>query len=817
MRLKSDPPHAHAERVGTVIGGRYQLRRLLGAGGMGAVYEAIDAQEHLFAVKVLDENGASDTREARSRFAREARTTTDLQSPNIARTVDSGVDAATGAPYLVMDLLVGEDLEALLAKTGPLHPTVAVRIVLQICRALAVAHAKGIIHRDLKPSNVFLQHSAHGEVVVKVCDFGIAKILFSGDESLTASGSMIGTPHYMAPEQAVNSKRVDARADVWSVAMLLYRALTGRAAFEHIMALPQLVITLSAKESPPLQEHAPWIDPDLARVVHGALLRDVDARCPSVGALADALRPFGGETEAVFASMLIGVGEEVRELRAPPATLPSRWHDVERRPSSGALAAAPANDADVDRLIGQTLGGRYTLVRLLGAGGMGAVYEARGPDDARVAVKVVLSDADRRKPAMIRRFVREARAAMSIQSAHVVRVIDADADPEEGLPFIVMEYLDGIDVDRLIKSKGALEPAPIVRLFIHACRGLAAAHALGIVHRDIKPANIFLDHGAGGEIVAKICDFGIAKRTIVSETDDTTMDLTRTGGVVGSPMYMSPEQARNAKNVDSRSDIWSLSISLYEALCGQKPWRGTSVGELIIAIATQHPRPLQEVAPWIPPGLAAAVHRGLRREAQDRFATVDELAAALEPFASREAVDSSSLASVSAARRASIAPRAPDVWIDGGSTTAAATSHAGPGTTLPTRRRTARMAVALGGVAFVVVAGVWLARSNQPPVATPHAASAPSNVAGSPIASSASALTEGAGATASTAAPVVNVAPPQAASTSSVPSPKLGKPKAPSNVTTASASVKALPSVSTAAPVATPSTTATGPIGASTF
>jgi serine/threonine protein kinase len=129
----------------------------------------------------------------------------------------------------------------------------------------------------------------------------------------------------------------------------------------------------------------------------------------------------------------------------------------------------------------------------------------------------------------------------------------------------------GRDLSALIRSGGPLEPAPVARIFMQACRGLADAHKLGIVHRDIKPANIFLHELPTGEIVTKICDFGVAKKIIASDGDETATDLTRTGGVLGSPMYFSPEQSKNAKHVDHRTDIWSLAVSLYEAVSGRWP------------------------------------------------------------------------------------------------------------------------------------------------------------------------------------------------------------------------------------------------------
>jgi serine/threonine-protein kinase len=200
----------------------------------------------------------------------------------------------------------------------------------------------------------------------------------------------------------------------------------------------------------------------------------------------------------------------------------------------------------------------------------------------------------------------------------------------------------------------------VVRLFLSAAQGLAAAHATGVVHRDVKPANIFLHELPSSEVVPKIFDFGIAKQSVTGEDCEAAVALTQTGGMIGSPLYMSPEQAKNAREVDERSDIWSLGLSLWEALSGRRPWEEcTTVGELVLAICTKNVTPLQDVAPWIEPGLAQIVHRCLQRDPQDRYASMSELAKSLEEFAGAGTqLTRASLIPVTAERRASSARRA---------------------------------------------------------------------------------------------------------------------------------------------------------------
>ena len=181
--------------------------------------------------------------------------------------LDHGVDDATGAPYLVMPRMRGEDMGQLLARVKVLEPSVAVPLVLQACRGVAAGHAAGIVHRDIKPSNLFLEEE-DGVVIVKVSDFGLAKVQSAGIDSLTKSGALMGTPQYMAPEQAQDAKRVDARTDVYSLGMVLYHALTGGPAFTTSGAFMGFLV--GQAKVPPLQAAAPWVPGEIARVVHAA-------------------------------------------------------------------------------------------------------------------------------------------------------------------------------------------------------------------------------------------------------------------------------------------------------------------------------------------------------------------------------------------------------------------------------------------------------------------------------------------------------------------------------------------------------------------
>lgn len=281
-------------------------------------------------------------------------------------------------------------------------------------------------------------------------------------------------------------------------------------------------------------------------------------------------------------------------------------------------------------MIGQVLGGKYTLLSTIGEGGMGAVYKAEAPGGERVAVKVLNVEALATDESVLARFWREADAARKIDSPHVTRFLDRGKDEASGLPFLVMELLDGEDAQQLLDRLGPLSPDLAVRIALQVLDGLAIAHEKGVVHRDIKPANIFLVETAGGRSV-KLLDFGVAKFKMeeASRTDNEV--LTRTGSVLGSPMYMSPEQARGLKSIDLRADLWSLGVVLYKLLSGQTPYGDIDgLGELILAICTAPPQPVSVVAPWVPKALSDAMGKVLQLAPDDRFQTSAEFAAALE-------------------------------------------------------------------------------------------------------------------------------------------------------------------------------------------
>jgi serine/threonine protein kinase len=279
--------------------------------------------------------------------------------------------------------------------------------------------------------------------------------------------------------------------------------------------------------------------------------------------------------------------------------------------------------------VGTVLLGKYRVDRVIGHGGMGLVLAATHVQlQDQVAIKVLHAEVAN-KPRRVARFLREAQAAASLRSENVVRVFDV-GQLDSGMPYMVMELLDGQDL-----ANGPIGPAlPIedaVDYVLQACDAMAVAHARGMVHRDLKPANLILVRDEHDIPTIKVLDFGISKLQRPSQDD---LALTEAKEVMGSPLYMSPEQVRSARDVDSRADIWSLGTILYELVTGQTPFNGDSLGAVLYAVTTEEPLPVTALRPDAPAGLSAAIARCLRKKPGDRYQTARELQQALLPFAS---------------------------------------------------------------------------------------------------------------------------------------------------------------------------------------
>jgi len=273
--------------------------------------------------------------------------------------------------------------------------------------------------------------------------------------------------------------------------------------------------------------------------------------------------------------------------------------------------------------IGQILAEKYRVDSILGRGGMGVVARCTHLGlEEQVAIKMlrpdVLDDYD-----AVTRFIREAQAASKLKSEYVARVTDVGTF-DTGVPYMIMEYLEGHDLGELIDERGAFPLPWSIELVLQACEALAEAHSLNIVHRDVKPTNLFVTWRPDGSALLKVLDFGISKAPY-----GTDMNLTQTQSLLGTPAYMSPEQMRSARQVDTRTDIWSLGTVLYELLEGRRPFEAETFSEMVVKVSVDEPAPMVNTPPQLQPVLLKC----LAKTPEQRYQTMGELGKDLAPFA----------------------------------------------------------------------------------------------------------------------------------------------------------------------------------------
>jgi serine/threonine protein kinase len=317
-----------------------------------------------------------------------------------------------------------------------------------------------------------------------------------------------------------------------------------------------------------------------------------------------------------------------------------------KQPSSAALAATPSGPPPSRSarrsLVGQTIDGKYVVRAILGEGGMGAVFEAEHHAIGRVVAIKVLHPAQANKKVPVRRFHQEARAAGGIGHPNICEVFDFGT-LGDGSPYLVMERLKGDTLASRIAALGGLPLAEVVEAVTQVLSGLAAAHERGILHRDIKPENVFLAERQGYPPIAKLLDFGVSKVVgggVMGEWDDET-DLTKTGMVMGTPYYMSPEQARGDRNLDGRVDIYACGVLLYEALTGQRPFVAKNYNSLLVLILQGTAAPPRSLRANIPVELERVVLKAMAKNRDDRYQTAADFAQALAPVRKSLATPSS--------------------------------------------------------------------------------------------------------------------------------------------------------------------------------
>ena len=333
----------------------------------------------------------------------------------------------------------------------------------------------------------------------------------------------------------------------------------------------------------------------------------------------------------------------------------------------GAAPTPAAGTPGLGEVIGQTLGGRYLVTRKIGQGGMGAVYEATHTlIGKRVAVKVLLEKYAQRE-AIVKRLKQEAQLASSVGNEHIIDITDFGST-EDGRTFVVMEFLDGESLAECLGRETQLPEQRILRIASQACSALAAAHAKGVVHRDIKPENLFLLKRKDQDFV-KVVDFGISKSLRASSEEEETTRLTQTGMVLGTPLYMSPEQARGDDELDQRVDVYALGVIMYEAAAGRVPFIGNNYLSVISQVLNEEPKPLRELRPELSEEFDAVVMKAMSKDVKERYASANDMLADVTSLLD-DPTRSTERAKITGPRRRSLAKKSDGstryvVWIAG--------------------------------------------------------------------------------------------------------------------------------------------------------
>jgi len=630
-----------------LAGQPYRALRLLGTGGMGEVFLA----EHrtlgtLCVVKIQHTRLGRDPGIA-DRIRLEAESLARLDHPNIVSIIGSG-QTLDARPFIAMEYLRGQTMADELAARGQLPLLEALSYTCQLLRGLAAAHAIGIVHRDIKPDNLFLCDGPRSNRVLKLLDFGVACTV-PGAQALgpnplavpTATGTVVGALRYVSPEGAL-ARRVDHRADLYSVALVLYFALAGRGPFDHIQSALLLLSAHVAEEpEPPSRFSKAAIPAELDRAVLRALRKAPDERFQSADELREELERIMGQLRRPPASAEVRSSPKASQLRPDIPDLSQGCSSrLDRADASGSRIRSSrrlgTDDGTQDQpgplRIGARFLDKYEIREQIGRGGQAWVYRGQHIFTGRqVAIKVVHS-ARGMTHEMLERGKAEARALGKLDHRNIVVMHDAGVT-DEGSFYIVMELLRGRSVRSALAAHGRFGIEEVLQLAIQAAEAVQVAHEIDLIHRDLTPDNIYLTNGNR----VKVLDFGIAK--LLNEIGFTTHEDI----VMGSILYMSPEQVQGLP-LTPRSDICALGLLMFEMLLGKhpsllvferdlrdrnEPQRRATLAEIPPIQMNRMPPLLSELDPNIPTYLAEVVHRAMAKNTEARFSTMREFVSAI--------------------------------------------------------------------------------------------------------------------------------------------------------------------------------------------
>ncbi|UCE18119.1 MAG: serine/threonine protein kinase [Gemmatimonadota bacterium] len=561
--------------IGNVVS-HSKIVEKLGEGGMGAVFKAEDTKlNRPVALKCLPPQLASDE-DAKKRLAQEAQASSALNHPNIATIYYMFEEG--GLEFICMEYVEGQTLSDVLGSDSlPIERVLDIAI--QTADGLSEAHKKGIVHRDIKSDNIMVTPRG----LVKIMDFGLAKL--KGVSRLTRTGSTVGTISYMSPEQA-QGLEVDYRTDVFSLGVVLYEMIAGHRPFrgEHEAAI---LYSLLNEDPEPVEVIPQVLASAMATILQKSLEKDKAYRYQTM-------------------EEMLGDLKAAKRLLEGTPTPTTPGHDI--TPGGGEMGTGIL---DPEELIGQTVG-NYQIIEEIGRGGMGVVYKALQTSLNRIVAMKVLPKQYTRDQEFLGRFRREARAAAGLNHANIIQIYEIGQ--QSGIHYFIMEYIEGKNLKHLIEEKGALPIQQVLDIAWDTCKALDFAHKHGVIHRDIKPHNIMISKLK----VTKVFDFGIARAA-------DSGGLTTTGTSIGTPQYMSPEQARGEKETDGRADLYSLGIVLYEMLVGKVPFEGSTAVGTMYRHVNEIPMAPSQKNPSIPEELDRIVLKALQKEKEKRYQTGEEM------------------------------------------------------------------------------------------------------------------------------------------------------------------------------------------------
>jgi serine/threonine protein kinase len=602
---------AGTKSLGMIVGDKYRVGRRLGKGPSGIVYEAQRLDHGLtVALKLIRVPEKHDVDAKLARIKNDASALSAVAHPNICAPQDFGT-MPDGTIYVVTERLRGAPLKIVPAG---LPEEEARSILLQILSALHVAHDAGVVHENLKPTNIYLARRAACPPLVKILDFG---------------GCAARTPRYMAPE-ALAGRTSDRRADLWACGVIVYRMLTGKRPYDG-GEVADLIVKIEKGFPVRPTSLRSGIASHWDSVCRRALEKDRKKRFLDALEFVDAIPlPPAPDTERELLPSLASLTPSSSQAIdvIPESAIPSSPRFIPIIPSLALNTPKPPGDP-----LGRVIANKYRLEALLGEGNAGAVYRGVHVDlDRPVAVKI-LHARHQTDSQFVRRFKKEARIVSQLDHVNVTRVLDF-GEEEGSLLYLVMEYVPGESLEAVLTASTKLPTMRVVNVGIQVCNALVAAHEMGIIHRDIKPENILLvaqdPDDTGPSDLVKVCDFGTAKLRMPTDQGD----VTAVNMLFGSPAYMSPEQAR-CEELDPRSDIYSLGVTLYEALVGELPILATGLAEQLTKAQSQVPKTPSEVMPGVDPLLEDILLRMLEKDPAKRHTNARELRAELQEVATQ--------------------------------------------------------------------------------------------------------------------------------------------------------------------------------------